>query len=134
MDIESTIGWITIAAMRLAFPVLALSLAGLLGAADKISTSAAKDHLNQTATVCGKVVGTRYLDQSANKFTFLNFDKTYPDSPFTAVIPGENHAKFGEPEKTYLEKNICVTGKIVEYNKKPEIIVTEPSQIKVEGK
>jgi micrococcal nuclease len=134
MVIESTIGWITIAAMRLVFPVIALSLSGLLGAADKISTAAAKDHLDQTATVCGKVVGTRYLDQSATKLTFLNFDKAYPDSPFTVVIPGENRAKFGEPEKTYLEKNLCVTGKIVEYNKKPEIVLTDPSQVKVDSK
>jgi len=117
--------------MRL--PSLALCFAGVLAAAN-IPASAAKDHLNQTATVCGKVVGTRFLDQSATKFTFLNFDKAYPDSPFTAVIPGENRAKFGEPEKTYLEKAICVTGKIVEYNKKPEIVLTDPSQVKVESK
>ena len=79
MVIESTIGWITIAAMRLLFPVVVLSFSGLLGAADKISTADDKDHLDQTATVCGKVVGSRYLDQSATKFTFLNFDKAYPN-------------------------------------------------------
>uniref|UniRef100_Q01ZZ0 Nucleic acid binding, OB-fold, tRNA/helicase-type n=1 Tax=Solibacter usitatus (strain Ellin6076) TaxID=234267 RepID=Q01ZZ0_SOLUE len=114
--------------------LFAVCFAAMLGAADKISAGAAKDHLNQTATVCGKVVGTRYLDQSAPKITFLNFDKPYPDSPFTAIVPGDNRAKFGEPEKVYLEKNLCVTGKIEEYNKKPQIVLTDPSQVRVEGK
>ena len=112
----------------------ALSCAGLVGAADKIPASAAKDHMNQTGTVCGKVVGTRYLDQSASKITFLNFDKPYPESPFTAIIQGDDRAKFGEPEKIYLNKELCVSGKIEEYNKKPQIVLTEASQVKVESK
>ena len=120
--------------MVLRLAVFAVSLAGSVAAADRIQASAAKDHMNQTGTVCGKVVGTRYLDQSATKITFLNFDKPYPDTPFTAIVPGENRAKFGEPEKAYLNKDLCVTGKIVEYNKKPEIILTEPSQLKLGGK
>jgi micrococcal nuclease len=119
--------------MLLRFAILALA-AGALGAADRIPASAAKDHMNETATVCGKVVGARYLDNSENKITFLNFDKPYPDSPFTAIIQGENRAKFGEPEKKYLNKDLCVTGKIVDFNKRPEIILTDPGQVKEETK
>ena len=120
--------------MHLRFAAFAFSFAAMLGAAGKIPASAAKDHMNETGTVCGKVVGTRYLDQSDSKITFLNFDKPYPDSPFIAIISGGDRAKFGEPEKTYLNKDLCVTGKIVEYNKKPEIVLTEPSQVQVESK
>ncbi|MCU1233179.1 MAG: hypothetical protein JWP63_1146 [Candidatus Solibacter sp.] len=134
MGIESTIAWFTIAAMHLRIAIFALCVAGALCAADNVPASAAKDHMNETATVCGKVVGARYLEQSASKITFLNFDKPYPDSPFTAVIQGEHRAKFGEPEKMYLDKAICVTGKIEDYNKKPQIALTDPSQVKVEGK
>ena len=119
--------------MKLPIAVVLLSFHGLLAAAN-IPASAAKDHLNESATVCGKVVATRYLDQSASKITFLNFDKPYPDTPFTAVIQGENRAKFGEPEKIYLNKDLCVTGKIEEYNQKPQIVVTDPKQVKVESK
>jgi hypothetical protein len=53
---------------------------------------------------------------------------------FTAVIFGENRAKFGTPEKDYLDREICITGKIEDYNGKPEIIVTEPQQIKAASK
>jgi micrococcal nuclease len=120
--------------MHLRLATLAFCLSTLSSAADNIAPSAAKDHIGQTATVCGKVVGTRYLDQSPSKITFLNFEKPFPDTPFTAVIQGENRAKFGEPETLYLNKNLCVTGKIEEYNQKPQMVLTNPNQVKVETK
>ena len=120
--------------MRLRVALIAVASAGIALAADNIPAAAAKDHMNETGTVCGKVVGTRYLPDSERKITFLNFDEAYPKTPFTAVIFGENRSKFGEPEKTYLNKNLCVTGKIEEYNKKPQIVLTEPSQVEVEDK
>ncbi len=99
-------------------------------AADPIPAAQAAAHMNETGTVCGKVVGTRFLENSERKITFLNFDKAYPDTPFTAIINGEDRAKFGKPEEKYLNKDLCVTGKIIEYNKKPEIVLTEPAQVK----
>ena len=106
----------------------AMSCAGL-AAADTIPAAQAAAHMNETGTVCGKVVGTRYLDNSERKITFLNFDKAYPETPFTAIINGEDRAKFGKPEEKYLNKELCVTGKIIEYNKKPEIVLTELKQV-----
>jgi len=123
--------------MKLA-AVLPLSLVSMLVslavAADTIPSSAAKDHINETATVCGKVSATRYLDSSAKRPTFLNFDKPYPNHTFTAVIMGENRSKFGAPEETYRDKDVCVTGKIVLFNEKPQIEITETNQIRVESK
>jgi micrococcal nuclease len=116
--------------------VFALSLglvAQTLFAAEPIPSAKAKNHIGQDATVCGKVADTRYLE-SGRSPTFLNFDDKYPNHTFTVVIFGENRAKFGTPEKDYLDKNICVTGKIEDFNGKPEIVVTEPQQIKPESK
>jgi hypothetical protein len=115
----------------LAFAVLFPALTLL--AADPIPSAQAKDHINETGTVCGKVADARYLE-SGSRPTFLNFDKKFPDHTFTAFIAGENREKFGTPEKDYLEKDVCVTGKIVLFNGKPEIVLTEPSQIKLQGK
>ena len=114
--------------MKLFAALVVFCAAPLLSAAD-IPAAEAKDHIGETGSVCGKVAGTRYLDQSG--ITFLNFDKPYPDSPFTAIIRDANRAKFGKPEETYLNKDLCVTGKIEEYNKKPQIILTDPAQVKV---
>ena len=38
-------------------------------------------------------------------------------------------AKFTEPEKTYLNKKVCITGKLVLYNDKPQIVVNEAKKI-----
>jgi len=105
-----------------------------LGAADTIPAAQAKDHVGQTATVCGKVAGTRYLDSANRQPTFLNFDKPYPDNSFTAIIFGENRAKFGKPEQDYLQKDVCVTGEIKDYNGKPEIELTDPKQVRIDSK
>jgi hypothetical protein len=102
-------------------------------AADPIPSSQAKDHVGATATVCGKVADARHLE-SASGPTFLNFDKPYPDHTFTAFIAGENRAKFGTPEKEFAEKDVCVTGAIVLFNGKPEIVLTDPAQIKLQTK
>ena len=118
--------------MRIAF-VLGLAFAAHLLAADTIPSAQAKDQVGQTGTVCGKVADTRYLE-SGRQPTFLNFDKRYPEHTFTAVIFGENRAKFGTPEKDYLEKDICVSGKIEEFNGKPQIVVTDKEQIKPQSK
>ena len=116
--------------------ILALSvvfIAQSLLAADTLPAARAKDHVGENGTVCGKVADTRYLE-SGRRPTFLNFDQRYPNHTFTAVIFGEDRAKFGVPEKDYLDKDICVTGKIEDFSGKPQIIVTELQQIKAASK
>ena len=118
--------------MKTAALIALLSSTALL-AADTIPSAQAKDHTGETATVCGHVADARYLD-SGSRPTFLNFDKPYPQHTFTAFIAGENRAKFGTPEKEYLDKDVCVTGQIRDYNGKPEIVLTESQQIKLQPK
>lgn len=94
-----------------------------------LTAAEAKDHVGERATVCGKVVDSRYASSSRGKPTFLNLDRPYPRQVFTAVIWGEDRAKFDEPEETYRDKKICVTGKITSYRDVPQIAVSEPEQI-----
>jgi DNA/RNA endonuclease YhcR with UshA esterase domain len=103
--------------------------------AQKTLTAAeAKDHVGETATVCGNVASTRYATSTKGQPTFLNLDKPYPNQIFTIVIWGTNRSQFGRPEVEYSEKRICVTGKITEYRGIPEVIADTPAQIKVEPK
>jgi hypothetical protein len=67
-------------------------------AADKLTTSEAKQHVGETATVCGVVASARYSERARGKPTFLDIDKAYPQQIFTVVIWGDNRAKFGAPE------------------------------------
>jgi DNA/RNA endonuclease YhcR with UshA esterase domain len=119
--------------MKASVIFLAVFCAHTLPAAG-IPAAQAKDHVGQTATVCGKVAGTRYLQSSDRQPTFLNFDKPYPDHTFTAIIFGDNRAKFGKPEQDYWQKNLCVTGEIKNYNGKPQIEVSDPKQIRLESR
>ena len=90
----------------------------------------AKNHVGQQATVCGKVASTRYLDTNPSRATFLNLDKPNPEQTFTVVIFGDNREKFDRPEIRFKDKQLCITGRIVEFRGSPQIIATEPSQIK----
>ena len=99
----------------------------------KLTTAEAKEHFEETATVCGEVVTTRYAASTKGQPTFSNLDKPYPNQVFTIVIWGNNRSKFGTPENDYKGKRICVSGKITAYAGLPEIVVDEPKQIKIDA-
>jgi hypothetical protein len=92
----------------------------------------AKDHTGEKITVCDKVFGTRFLENSDGQPSFLNLGAAYPNSPFTIVIFGNDRANFKEkPELFYNNKKVCATGLIKEYNGKPEMILSNESEIKI---
>ena len=92
----------------------------------------AKDHLGETATVCGKVATARFASGSRGQPTFMNLDVPYPNQVFTVVIWRDARVKFGTPpEVAYRDKNICVSGKITSYRGEPQIVATDPKQIAI---
>src|SRR6266851_7139048 len=101
---------------------LALLLAAPSFSQEKLSASEAKDHIGETATVCGDVVSTRYAASTKGQPTFLNVDKPYPRQVFTVVIWGSERNKFGTLETDYRGKHICVTDKISEFPGVAEIV------------
>jgi micrococcal nuclease len=85
----------------------------------------------KSTTVCDKVYSTKILEGS--QMIFLNLGGEYPHQKLTIVIKGRNRDKFKvSPEIAFRDKTICVTGVMSDYNGKPEMIVTDPDQIKVE--
>jgi hypothetical protein len=94
-----------------------------------LSPEDAARHIGETATVCGVVASAKYEAHEQNQPTLLDLGKPHPNAIFTAVIYGENRAKFGAPETSLRGKRICVTGRIRDYNGKAEIVLTEPSQL-----
>lgn len=105
-------------------------IAAFAHAGTAITASEAASHVGQSATVCGNVADGKYAARTKGQPTFLNLDKPYPNAIFTILIWGENRSRFGTPETKYLEKRVCVTGKIQEYRGAPEIIATDPAQIR----
>lgn len=123
----------TALASRLTFILFVIVLlCSPIAAQKKLSAAEAKDHVGETATVCGTVASTRYAASTRGQPTFLNVDKSYPNQIFTIVIWGSNRGKFGSPEIEFRGKHICVTGEITDYRGKPEIIADDPKQIKTD--
>jgi DNA/RNA endonuclease YhcR with UshA esterase domain len=111
-----------------------LLLIGRAEAQKQLAASEAKDHIGETAKVCGDVVSTKYATSTKGRPTFLNLDRPYPSQVFTVLIWGSTRHKFGEPEKEFSGKRICVTGKVIQYRGVPEITADDPDQIIVEPK
>jgi len=92
-------------------------------------------YIGQNQTVCGTVASTNYAPEKLK--TYLNIDKAFPNQVFTAVIEGQSsHNTFktaitGNPADFYKTKNVCVTGTIIDYKGKPQIILNNVNQIKV---
>jgi len=94
-----------------------------------LTAAQAKDHVGETAIVCGVVASTTLAARTKGQPTFLNLEKPYPTHIFTAVIWGSDRPKFGQQEVSYRDKRICVTGTIKSFRGRPEIVVTDLSQI-----
>lgn len=103
------------------------------GVFSNIPTAQAAQHIGETNRVCGVVASTRFLESGRNQPTYLNFDHPYPDQTFTVLIHGPDRAKFKTPpEVMFNQKTVCVTGVILDYRGKPEIVVEDPAQIVIQ--
>jgi hypothetical protein len=91
-----------------------------------VSADSAAKHVGETATVEGSVANVKH----APRFhaIFVDFSSAYPNQSFTAYIDEKNAGKFPEVDKL-LSHKAKVTGKIVLYRGKPEIVVEEASQL-----
>ncbi len=117
--------------MKLSFlsPTIAVLVWPVAAAAACLSAEEAQRHVGEDTCVCGVVVSAHYAQRTGRQPTFLNLDKPYPNQIFTAVIWGGDRSKFGEPERAFEGKRVCVTGAIELYREKPEIILHDPAQL-----
>lgn len=99
-------------------------------AQETIKVEDAGKHVGDSVTICTKIFGARYFENSQGAPTLLNAGAKYPDAPLTVVIYGPSRAVFSnKPEEFYVDKHVCVTGRIVMYKERPQIVVTKPSDI-----
>lgn len=105
------------------------------GATDQptgIPASEAAHHVGEVVTVCGRVASAAHIGSVKGRPTFLNFERPYPDQPFSVVIWESARARFDKPpERQFDGKSVCVTGRIETYRGKPQIVVEDPDQIVV---
>ncbi len=95
-----------------------------------IKSCQAGDYLARKVIVQDKVASS--YQSPRTKAVFLNLGRPYPKQCLTLVIFKDDLPKFVNNIKSYyLKKEIRAVGEIKEYKGKPEIILTNPSQIEV---
>jgi hypothetical protein len=112
-----------------AFAFAALIVWPLAVDAAPLNPEEAASHVGENATVCGLVASATYAAKAMAAPTFLDIGKPYPNQIFSAVILGSDRTKFGTPEISLREKQVCVTGEIFLFEGKPEIIVRDTKQL-----
>ncbi|MDA3911924.1 MAG: DNA/RNA non-specific endonuclease [Bacteroidales bacterium] len=81
------------------------------------------------ATICGTVVST-HKSQKGN--TFINLDKSFPNQVFSITIWASDHVNFPfKPAEFLMDKKICVTGKVTEYNGTPSLYLSNENNIEI---
>lgn len=94
-----------------------------------VNTVNAKKYINSSKkiTVCGTVVSTH---KSKKGHIFVNLDKSFPNQIFSLTIWASDAINFSyKPEEALKGKKICVTGKVILYNKTPAIYLSNEKQI-----
>ncbi|HVW13480.1 MAG TPA: hypothetical protein VHB54_06660 [Mucilaginibacter sp.] len=111
--------------------ILFFSLALLTaGAQTKIAAKDAAKHLNETVSICDKIYSSKLIENTG--MVLLDMGGGHPNQYLTVVIKGDNKTKFhANPEEYYKGKGVCVTGKLIDYKGKPEIIVSSPDDLKL---
>lgn len=119
----------------LLFLAVFAALAVAAPAQTQITASQAKDHIGDSVTVCGKVLGAKYLQTAKGAPTLLDVDGKVPNQPFTIVIFKEVRERLSYvPENRLLNQDVCVTGRVQQYKGKPQIVVHNENQLKVSNK
>lgn len=93
------------------------------GTAKTIDIHDVANHYNEYIQVCAKVYGYKALDN----LTLVNLGAAYPDQLLTIVLRGDAKDAYNGLDG----QTVCVTGKIVSYKDKPEIVVTDPKMVVV---
>jgi hypothetical protein len=92
-----------------------------------------KNHVGDTVKVKGKIYGARYLETAKNTPTLINVGGAYPNQLLTIVIWGYVKKEFDyDPgDKKNVGGIAVVTGKVELYKEKPQIVVNDPSQLRI---
>jgi hypothetical protein len=107
-------------------PASAAPMSAASTSAEYNAFEAAK-HVGERGTVIDKVEDVHQTNAGT---IFINMGGAYPNHAFTAFIAAEDASDF-KSVKAYKGATISVTGKIGLYKDKPQIVVTDPSQLTV---
>jgi hypothetical protein len=119
--------------MKTVFIAIFLLVANISFSQTDVNKETIKDHIGDSVKYCGKVVTAKLMDRMFNAPAFLNIDGAHPSQVFTVVVWKWDRVNFeNKPEKFYLEKNVCIYGKVEKYKEQLQIVVHSQAQIVVQ--
>ena len=118
--------------MRIFLALLFTICFGIANGQTTIKPGDVSQHIGDSVTVCGKVAGMRYFGNSRNQPTFLNIGADFPNQQVTVVIWGEVRKLFSSNVDELKGKEICITGRITMYKERPQIVINQPADIRVQ--
>lgn len=98
----------------------------------RVNTVKARQYIdqNQKVEVCGTVVSTH---ESEDGNIFLNLDKSFPNTIFSATIWASNVQHFHyNPAKKLMGEQVCLYGEVMEYEGEPSMYIDHEKQIDIE--
>lgn len=110
------------------FAVVALAATATPSLADAIAPAQARDHVGQSVTVEGLVSEVHHA--ASGNVTFIDLGGRYPNNRLAGVIFSDDAAKFPDVDSLQ-DKTIDISGTIKLYQGRPEIVLSDPAQIKV---
>jgi hypothetical protein len=124
--------------------IMTICMTGLFSAAalaqnatpPRINAADAKNHHDETVTVCGKVVDTKvskYGIGGRGKPVNFDLDQPEPNPVFFFTAFGTETGGPDEAIAAYKGKNVCVTGKVSAAAALTFILATDRTQIKVQA-
>lgn len=114
------------------FPILFLLVAAASYSQTTIKLEQAKDYIGDSVHVCGLVASARYISNTDEAPTFLNLGVAYPNQLLTVVIWQIVRDKMQiKPEEFYLNKEVCIKGRLELYKGKPQIVLKSTPQIQL---
>ncbi|GAB3922628.1 hypothetical protein [Mucilaginibacter myungsuensis] len=112
--------------------LLIIAIAAFTYNAKAQTVIAAKDaakHIGDSVKITAKIFSGKTF---ASNMTLLDIGGFNPNQELTLMIPADAKSKFkGDPATDFKGKDVIVTGKIIDYKGKPEIILLDPKQIKL---
>lgn len=110
------------------FSAFMLVLAIDCSAQKKIAAREAVNHAGENLMICDRVYNAESVKGQNLTLLYVGSD----DGRYlTILIKGPEHPKFNwHPETDLKGRNVCITGKIVDYKGKPAIYVTDAAQLK----
>lgn len=118
--------------MKGLFLVITLLFSAITFSQTTVKLEDAAKHIGDSVIICGKVADAAFVETMENSPTFLNLGAPYPNQLLNLVIWKDQRQQYDPaPEKFYINKNVCVTGKIEIIHDLPQIPIYNKRQIKV---